>query len=176
MQIIKPLQLAVLHKSFTYLEKDVFAVSIPITFSMVDGEILLEQKLWEMVGEQIGSDIFDAAMPKGCGEVLVAGDFMAPADKTVVAGSVHLKISRQDAHGQWQAQVDKELAVFGDRHWYKLLGAGIGISPAEPFSTLTINYQSAYGGEGYALNPEGKGFKAVETELGERQFLPKSEY
>ncbi|MBA6339758.1 DUF2169 domain-containing protein [Colwellia sp. MB02u-10] len=176
MQIIKPLQLAVLHKSFTYLEKDVFAVSIPIAFSMVDGEILLEQKLWEMVGEQIGDDIFDAAMPKTCGEVLVAGDFIAPHNKSVAAGSVHLKISRQDQHGQWQAQVDKELAVFGDRRWYKLLGAGIGISSAEPFSSLTINYSNAYGGEGYAFNPEGKGFKTVETELGERQFLPNIEY
>jgi uncharacterized protein YjbI with pentapeptide repeats len=176
MNIIKPLQLGVLHKSFTYLEKDVFAVSIPIAFSLVDGEILLEQKLWEMVGEQIGDDIFDAAMPKACGEVLVAGDFIAPHNKTVAAGSVHLKISRQDQHGQWQAQVDKELAVFGDRRWYKLLGAGIGISSAEPFTSLTINYPNAYGGEGYAFNPEGKGFKAVETELGERQFLPNIEY
>jgi uncharacterized protein YjbI with pentapeptide repeats len=89
---------------------------------------------------------------------------------------VHLTISRQDPRGQWQTQIDKELAVFGDRHWYKLLGAGIGISSAEPFTSLTINYQNAYGGEGYAFNPEGKGFKTVETELGERQFLPNIEY
>lgn len=176
MKIIKPLQLGVLHKSFGYLEKDIFAVSIPIAFSLVDGEILLDQKLWQMVGEQIGNDIFDAAMPKACGEVLVAGDFIAPPGEGVAAGSVHLQLSCTDKHGTQKLQVDKELAVFTDRHWVKLLGAGLSISSAGTIMSMPISYKNAYGGEGYALNPTGKGFNAVETEFGERQFLPNIEY
>ena len=176
MNIIKPLQLAVLHKSFTYCEKDIFVVSVPIAFSLVDGEILLEQKLWQMVGEQMQDQIFDAAMPKACGEVLVAGDFIAPAGDGVAAGSVHLQLSRTDKHGTQKLQVDKELAVFTDRHWVKLLGAGLSISSAGTIMSMPISYKNAYGGEGYALNPTGKGFDAVETEFGERQFLPNIEY
>lgn len=164
-----------LHKSFSYLEKDIFVVSIPIAFSLTDGEILLEQKLWESVGEQIGNDIFDAAMPKDRGEVLVCGKFIAPNNKPVEVGSVHLQVSRQDK-GQWQHIVDKELLVFGDRHWHKLLGAGLASSSAELITTMSISYQNAYGGEGYQLNPEGKGFKAVQTDTGEKQYLPNIEY
>ncbi|WP_297821375.1 hypothetical protein [uncultured Paraglaciecola sp.] len=94
MQIINPLHLGVLHKFFSYLERNIFAVSIPIAFSLTDGEILLEQKLWESVGQQIGNNIFDAAMPKACAKVLVASDFIAPNNKEVGAGSVHLQVSR----------------------------------------------------------------------------------
>ena len=176
MKIIKPLQLSVLHKSFTYLEKDIFAVSIPIAFSLIDGEILLEQKLWEIISEQMQGDVFDAAMPKNQGEVLVQGNFIALKEQPIEAGSVHLKLSSTDKKGIVQPKVDKELTIFGDRHWHTLLGAGMGISSAQPFITMPIDYRHAYGGEGYALNPEGKGFKAVETEFGERQFLPNIEY
>lgn len=176
MNIVKPLQLGVLHKSFTYLEKDIFAVSIPIAFSLLDGEILLEQTLWENVGEQIGSDIFDGAMPKEVGEVLVAGSFMAPNNQKVEAGSVTLNVSATTSQGIEKPLVHKELAIFGNRHWHKLLGAGITPSSPEPFTELPISYQHAYGGEGFELNPEGIGFKPVETEFGERHFLPNIEY
>lgn len=176
MNIIKPLQLGVLHKSFTYLEKDIFAVSIPIAFSLTDGEILLEQKLWTIIGEQLGSEVFDAAMPKEVGEVLVCGNFIAPNNQIVNAGSVHLTVSVKDKNNHYQVQVDKELAVFGDRHWYKLLGAGITPSSPSMFTEMPITYQNAYGGEGYSFNPEGKGFKAIETDTGEVQFLPNVEY
>jgi uncharacterized protein YjbI with pentapeptide repeats len=175
MNIIKPLQLAVLHKSFSYLEQDIFAVSIPIAFSLHDGEILLEQQLWESVGEQIGNNIFDAAMPKACAEVLVAGDFIAPNNKPVEVGSVYLQVSRQDKD-QLQHLVDKELLVFGDRHWVKPLGVGLASSSVEPITTMTISYQNAYGGEGYELNPEGKGFKPEQTDTGEKHYLPNIEY
>jgi uncharacterized protein YjbI with pentapeptide repeats len=176
MNIIKPLQLGVLHKSFTYSEKDFFAVSIPIAFSLIDSEILLEQNLWSTIGDQLGGDVFDAAMPKEVGEVLVCGNFIAPNNQSVNAGSVHLKLSVKDKNDNYQVQVDKELAVFGDRHWYKLLGAGITPSSPENFKEMPITYQNAYGGEGYEFNPEGKGYKAIETDTGEVQLLPNIEY
>ena len=116
MKIIKPLQLSVLHKSFTYLEKDIFAVSIPIAFSLIDGEILLEQKLWEMISEQMQGDVFDAAMPKNQGEVLVQGNFIALKEQPIEAGSVHLKLSSTDKKGIVQPKVDKDGAFVVVRH------------------------------------------------------------
>jgi len=176
MNIVKPLQLGVLHKSFTYLEKDVFALSIPIAFSLIDGEILLEQKLWSTIGEQLDGEIFDGAMPKEVGEVLVCGNFIAPQGQSVEAGSVHLQLGRIDSKGLYATLVDKELAVFGDRRWYKALGAGLGISTAEPITQMTMSYANAFGGEGYPLNPIGKGLTEVETDTGDIQFLPNIEY
>lgn len=176
MNIIKPLQLGILHKSFTYLEKDVFALSIPIAFSLIDGEILLEQKLWSTIGEQLDGEIFDGAMPKETGEVLVCGDFIAPSEQAVEAGSVHLTLGRVDSKGVYQSFVSKELAVFGDRHWYKLLGAGLGISTPEKASHIKISYSNAFGGEEFAENPLGKGVVPIETEVGEVQYLPNIEY
>ncbi len=176
MNIIKPLQLGILHKSFTYLEKDVFALSIPIAFSLIDGEILLEQKLWSTIGEQLDGEIFDGAMPKETGEVLVCGDFIAPNEQAVEAGSVHLTLGRVDGKGVYQSFVNKELAVFGDRHWYKLFGAGLGISTPKKTSHVKISYSSAFGGDGFAENPIGKGAVLIETEIGEVQYLPNIEY
>lgn len=176
MKIIKPLQLSILHKSFTYLEKDVFALSIPIAFSLIDGEILLEQKLWSTISEQLDGEIFDGAMPKEVGEVLVCGDFIAPQGNAVEAGSVHLTLGRVDKKNIYQTLVDKELAIFGDRHWYKLFGAGLGISTAEPMTEMTISYANAYGGEGFKINPEGKSFKPIDIDGVETQYLPNIEY
>ncbi|MGB0899733.1 MAG: DUF2169 domain-containing protein, partial [Psychrobium sp.] len=176
MNIIKPLQLGILHKSFTYLEKDVFALSIPIAFSLIDGEILLEQKLWSTIGEQLDGEIFDGAMPKETGEVLVCGDFIAPNEQAVEAGSVHLTLGRVDSKGVYQLFVNKELAVFGDRHWYKLLGAGLGISAPEKTGRVKICYDNAFGGKEFETNPIGKGVAPVETDIGEMQYLPNIEY
>jgi len=176
MQIVKPLQLSVLHKSFSYLEKDIFAVSIPIAFSLVDGEILLEQKLWATIGEQMDGGIFDTGMPKDVGEVLVCGNYLVPTDKKVEAGSVHLKIGRNNEQGDYQSSVDKELAIFSDRRWHKLLGAGVGISTIEPMTEMCVSYSNAFGGEGYGKNPDGKGYKALETDTGDVHFLPNVEY
>jgi len=176
MNIIKPLQLGVLHKSFTYLKKDVFSLSIPIAFSLIDGEILLEQKLWSTISEQMEGEIFDGAMPKKIGEVLVCGDFIAPNSHSVEAGSVHLTLGRQDDKGVYQSFVNKELAIFGDRHWYKLFGAGLGVSTAKPMTKMKISYSNSYGGEGFEINPEGKGYKAIDIDGIETQHLPNIEY
>jgi len=176
MQIIKPLQLGVLHKSFSFLDKDIFCVSIPIAFSLIDNQIMLEQTLWSIVGEQIGNDIFDMGMPKETGEVLVCGNFIAGSNKAVKAATVHLQVSVKDERNNYQKQVDKNLAIFGDRHWVKLLGADISPSAPESIVEMPIIYQNAYGGEGYKLNPDGKGFKPVQTETGEKHFLPNIEY
>ena len=68
-------------------------------------------------------------------------------------GTVRLKIG----------SVDKELVVFGDRYWRKLLGA----TEPEPMTTMPIIYENAFGGEDYDKNPVGKGFQSVKSATGE---------
>ncbi len=166
MKIIKPLHVGVLHKSFSFKKTDVFAVSIPIAFSLVDGEIQLEQKLWSTISEELDGGIFDVGMPKHHPEVLASGSFYSPKGLPVKAGSVRVQLGN----------VDKELLVFPERQWRKVLSTGFGIKSNDTFSELPINYENAFGGEGYKLNPEGKGYGVVETKLGYVQFLPNIEY
>lgn len=173
MKIIKPLQIGLLHKSFSYLEQDIFAVSIPIAFSLLDGEIILEQRLWQIVSEQMDGDIFDAAMPKARAEVLVQGDCITPANQEVRSTSVHLQIAQLDQQGRLHPQVDKALLVTGDRHW---LTGGVASSQPELFNQQSISYNHAYGGENFEANPTGKGFKATATEQGQVHELPNVEY
>jgi uncharacterized protein YjbI with pentapeptide repeats len=171
MQIIKPLHLGVLHKSFTYLKKDIFCVSIPIAFSLVNGEILLEQKLWSTIAEEMDGEIFDVGMPKQNAEVLVNGNFYAPKRKPVQVGSVHLKVGCED-----KKSIDKKLLVFPDRRWINLLDAGIGIRSDVEIIDMPIVYENAFGGDGYKYNPKGKGYKPLDAEQGNIHFLPNIEY
>ena len=166
MQIIKPLQLGVLHRSFRYLNKDIFAVSIPIAFSLKDGDILLEQKLWATVGEQMQGQIFDTGIPKAQGEVIAQGSFFSSDGQPVEAGSVRLQIGT----------IDKELAVFGQRHWQTVLGGSIASRPI-PSNEIALGYDNAFGGEEYPLNLSGKGHKPIREAAGEMMhYLPQVEY
>jgi uncharacterized protein YjbI with pentapeptide repeats len=176
MNIVKPLQLSALHKAFSFQGKSFFSVGSLIPFALSSGDILLEQDMWSIIGEHIDGDIFDAAMPKQTGEVLVCGNFISPNGSGIEAGSVKLSIEQVDSKGISHKKVDKELAIFGDRYWIKLLGAGITPSNPTKFKEMSITYGNAFGGEGFKPNPNGKGFKPIETEFGERQYLPNIEY
>ncbi|MFQ5773108.1 MAG: DUF2169 domain-containing protein [Kiloniellaceae bacterium] len=59
----------------------------------------------------------------------------------------------------------KSLAVFGDRTW---TGNGPARRPSDPvpFTTMPLDYRHAYGGEGCAQNPLGKGFAGTTTSDG----------
>jgi hypothetical protein len=166
MNIIKPLHLGVLHKTFSFRGRDIFAVGVPVPFSLLDGEILLEQKMWGVIAGQLEDGLFDVGMPKHQGELLVAGQFFAPDAKAVEAGEVRVRIG--DIH--------KQLRVYPPRRWRKLLGVGVAISSGAPVTEVPISYRLAFGGEGFAANPSGVGFKAFADETGEVHLLPQIEY
>ncbi|HLM74822.1 MAG TPA: DUF2169 domain-containing protein, partial [Polyangiaceae bacterium] len=67
--------------------------------------------------------------------------------------------------------IDKTLYVVGDRIW----NFG-GPSEAQPFTEMPIGWSRSFGGEGFAKNPLGKGYKAIRGEDGkERHPLPNVE-
>lgn len=172
MHIVKPLQLSLIHKSFTYQKTNMISVGVLLPFNLSTSDIILEQNMWEIIAEEIGDEIFDFGMPKSRGEVLVAGDFIAPSNREVEAGEVKLQLSSPKG----ASLVKKELAIFGDRYWYKVMGIGITPSKPEKFSRLNVSYKNAFGGANYDLNPVGKGVDIVKTDFGERQYLPNIEY
>ena len=167
MNILKSLHAGLLHRTFVYGGKPIFAASLLWGFKMDSGEPVLEQKLWTTIGEMLGkNEMFDAGMPKTNGEVLVSGSFFSPHGKPVQGGKISLTIG----------PIHKELAVFGDRRWVRKFGTILMIEGPEPFTEMPVAYANAFGGEGFAKNPTGKGFAPVQTGDGHIHALPNIEY
>lgn len=164
MRVFKPLQLSLLHKSFSYLNKNQLAVSLLLGFPFDRSqEVLLEQDLWKFLADQLGQDeVIDFCMPKPQAEVLVYGNYYSPGGKPVSADRVQFTIG----------PVNKSLAVIGDRYWRTLLTP----TEPEPFTQLPISYQYAFGGKGYKKNPSGKGMDEVDVFGEQRLPMPNIEY
>lgn len=167
MNIVKSLHSSLLHRHFSFQGKHYFTASVLWGFNLQTGESVLEQDLWLAIGDMMGkSELFDTGMPKANAELLVQGSCYAPNGEAVNASRVAVSLG----------SIEKELMVFGDRHWIKGLGVGWGVSDPENFSEMPIGYMNAFGGQGYAANPIGKGIDEVEL-LGEPLIpLPNIEY
>jgi uncharacterized protein YjbI with pentapeptide repeats len=150
MRVHKPLQLSLQHKTYTWHKKHQLAVSYLLGFPFDRSQpLLLEQDLWKFLPTQaLPNGIIDACMPKHQGEVLVYGAYQAPGGEPVTSDRVGLKIG----------PVSKSLAVIGERYWRALLPP----TEPEPFTEMPISYELAFGGEGHAPNPIGKGIAEVE--------------
>src|SRR6185437_15381656 len=115
-----------------------------------------DSELWKFAGTALGKDpVLDAGMPKPRGEVLVTGSaFNIGGAKPSCA--VRLRI----------AAVEKVLSVVGDRTWpYDVLTDKPSSKATEPvsFEEMPIDWEHAYGGEGYAKNPLGRGYWTKKT-------------
>ena len=151
MRVFKPLQLSLQHKTFSWENKNQFAVTLLLGFPFDrEQEVLLEQDLWQFLPDQLGSDaMLDLCMPKPQGEVLVYGNYHAPGGQAVSAEQVQVKIG----------SVNKSLAVIGNRYWRALLAP----TDPEPFTEMPISYEYAFGGKDYKKNPTGKGMDEVDV-------------
>ena len=108
-------------------------------------------------------------------DVLVSGTAYAPGGKRVRSTEVGLRV----------ANVNKTLLVSGDRRWGSTAGI-LGMTGAEPFETMPLTYERAFGGfdradedvtlhRMYDTNPVGTGFATRERHLIDRA-LPNVEY
>jgi hypothetical protein len=62
--------------------------------------------------------------------------------------------------GAWR----KSLDIIGDQSWTR--GLEVGVSTPEPFETMQLRLENAFGGIGSAYNPWGKGFGRLAEEPG----------
>jgi len=163
MQVIKPLQLSLQHRTFSWEHTHRLAVTLLLGFPFDSNrEVLLEQDLWRFLSAQLGGDaLLDIGMPKPQGEVIVYGSYYSPGGNSVSADEVRVEIG----------QVNKKLLVFGDRYWRRLLAP----TEPEPFSEMPISYEFAFGGKDYARNPLGKGLDEVDVSGEMRLPMPNIE-
>ena len=161
MKIIKPQRLSLLTRTYEYESKFYLAANIMAFFSFGQPQRLLsEQSMWKFVAESLGKDaVLDMGLPKQRGEFLIHGKCFAPKGQTVTQAAVRAKV----------AGLEKSLAVTGNRFW-KNRGLASVASEPEPFSSIDLNYVNAFGGEGFALNPLGKGMPPTNATL--PHFLP----
>ncbi len=152
MKVVKPAKLSVLTRTFERERRPYLTVSILAMFPFGSPTRLFpDSELWKFAGTALGKDpVLDAGMPKPRGEVLVTGSaFNIGGAKPSCA--VRLRI----------AAVEKVLSVVGDRTWpYDVLTDKPSSKATEPvpFEEMPIDWEHAYGGEGYAKNPLGRGY------------------
>jgi uncharacterized protein YjbI with pentapeptide repeats len=161
MRVFKPQRLGLLHRTYEHDRRVHFAVTLFAFFKLdAPARLLPEVNMWKLVGEELGEGgVFDVGMPKVRGEVLVVGKAYPPM-RPGRACSVRVRAGA----------VDKTLYVVGDRRW-----DGDEPTEPEPFDVLPITWSHAFGGEGYAPNPLGKGFAPVEVGGELIHFLPNVE-
>lgn len=161
MKIIKPQRLSLLTRVF---EDDGQAYLVLTAMGMFPfsepRRFLHEVVLWKTAAEQLGRDaVLDAGMSKQRGEVLVAGSAI-PVGGPAPGTGVRVKIGT----------VDKKLYVLGDRSWKTA-----GFSDPVPFTEMPVTWERAFGGEGFARNPLGKGFKVLDVDGRKVRPLPNIE-
>lgn len=146
MKTLKPLSLSVLHRVVEHGRRFHFTVSVMVFVSLDDtARPLSEIELWATVPKELGDGaVLDDAMPKSRGEVLVTGSAHVPGGAPAVACEARLSLGA----------VDKTVRAIGDRAWD---AHGVASAP-QPFTSMPLRYTHAFGGDGYPLNPLGKGF------------------
>lgn len=158
MKIHKPLNISFLYKVFEANKAFYFCGAMLCMFPFRrSNRLFTDPEIWKFAAKQLGKNAaLDMVMPKPNGEVLVTGKCHAGRDK-VTARNVQLRLGA----------IDKTLTVFGDRRWMKKGELVVGISDPEPFESMDITYQNAFGGQGYALNPVGKGAVELHDDKGQ---------
>jgi len=153
MKIVKPQRIALLYKPYEHMGACRLAVTAALYFPFSQpGYLLPEIAMWKMVAKELGKDMpFDLCVPKPRGETLVVGSAHAPGGRAVEQCQVRLSIDGADG-----PVLDKRLQVTGDRHWTRGL-SGLRPSAAVPFTQMPLDWAHAYGGEGHAENPLGRG-------------------
>ncbi len=144
MKILAPGEMNFAYKAFFQEERPFLSLAASACFSLLaDAPRLLHmQAMWPAIEAALGKDeLFDFGMPKPRGEFLVYGSACAPSP--VTAQEVRVRVGNSI----------KSLHVFGNRYWT----AGGAPSHPEPFTSMRIQHEHAFGGPDVPENPVGKG-------------------
>lgn len=157
MKTVKPQKLSVLHRVFEHRGRRVFVPSLLLAFPLQRTEICLhEVVLWKtLLAEIEAGGVLDEMMFKPGGEALLSGSAYAPGGKAVSQLMLRMQVGA----------VDRRLMLSGNRY-FGPMGAG----EAEPFVSMPLGLAQAFGGEGAADNPAGKG--ALEVLVGGKMRRP----
>ena len=147
MKIVKPLTLGVLHQPYRFRGTHRLAIAALGFFKLGQSNerFLVDNEQWPLVLPQLpAGQPLDHVLPKAHAEVMLCG--AAHATKPVELMHVRLQCG----------PVDKRLRVIGDRRWDRTWTRMVCIHTPEPFTTMPLTLERAYGGEDHD-NPLGCG-------------------
>ncbi|MFH1137209.1 MAG: DUF2169 domain-containing protein [Pseudomonadota bacterium] len=151
MKISKPDHLGFLWQAFLDRGRNMAAAAVLACFTLDDPpaqKIVAEAQLWTAVEEALGpEEILDSGRPKIRGEYLVYG--RAYSAKPVQGLAARVRVGNRE----------KTLLVAGERD--VIQGKTFSGDP-EPFSSMDLSWNNAFGGPGFPENPLGKGYKPKE--------------
>ncbi|MFO0611490.1 MAG: DUF2169 domain-containing protein [Polyangiaceae bacterium] len=148
MKVTKPMKLGVLMRPFEQKRRVDLHVAALLGFRLGAPRSLLDEMgLWAAATTELGTAVLDEGLSKPRGELLVAGRCIPLRGEPTTASYVRVQAG----------PLEKVLAVIGDRHWRD----GAQTAP-QPFVEMPIDWQHAFGGPEYPLNPWGKGLVARE--------------
>ena len=164
MKLIKPFQLShsLSHRSFagSYFEIH----TILVGWDLITGDTRTEPDIWKAASPLIELQIpLEEYSPKTNPEFFAYGSFYAPGGEEVEAGYAEVSVG----------EASKRLNVFGERVWKNAFGPTTTFSNPEPFVSIPLIWQHAFGSPDYALNPLGYG--ATENEESGVHYLPRVE-
>lgn len=152
MKIIKPLTLGTLSKPYRHAGQDHLAVAVYGFFRLGGtpaSRFLTENLQWpDIITSLPKEQPLDEVMPKRQGEVLLSGYAHAPGGQPVTEMAVRLQC----------AGIDKALRVTGDRQWLYGLLPWYRVTAPEPFLTMPLGWERAFGGPRHPGNPVGRGY------------------
>lgn len=152
-KVVKPFRLSLLYRPYRWHAKDHLCVTV---FALADlsgkqAKLLSDIELWrECLPDMDCEGLIDPVLPKQVPEFLVAGQ----------AYTAHQDQKNQVMVKAQVAGLEKELVVFGDRHWLDNQTA----SEPQDFEQMALCWSNTYGGSDFALNPLGKGRTRVAPE------------
>lgn len=111
-----------------------------------DGTLVAEQDALAWLLPQFPDEPFDTGLKRRRGTYAVAGSACAPGGAAVAGLTVSVRVG----------PLQKQVLVQGERRWSRN-AVGWKPTPAQPYTTMPLDLEHAYGARGWASNPYGRG-------------------
>ncbi len=148
MRLIKSQNMGFLQRTYGHGQTFYYVASPIVFFDLESNQILMENQQWLKVAQALPGDALDHGLPKTCGEFLLAGHAYPHEDDADVIYPT-IKVGKKQ----------KQLKVSGKRQWQKtILRSTCPTEPEIIAQPVSLDWNNAYGGEGYAANPLGTGY------------------
>ncbi|RZL95629.1 MAG: DUF2169 domain-containing protein [Variovorax sp.] len=161
MKVLKPHCTSLLSRCFEFRSATRMVFSVLVMAELGSSRKLYSEKeLWQFWAEHGDAEMpLDESIVRTRAEYLISG-FAFPHDTEGYGCTVAARVG----------ELGKQLSVFGDRLWQ-----GDSLSKPARFDRMPLSWRQAYGGEGFASNPAGKGAAPVEVDGGLLRFAPNVE-
>jgi len=148
MKLYKPQRLGLLKRSILWGGRTLLSIGLVTAFPLAHPRRLMEEgEMWEAIAPALGDTPLDTGEPKARAEVVVFGDYFAPGGNPVLQHGARIAVG----------PIDKSIRVTGAREWTYDKDGRLIVTQPQPFTAMKLDWRLAFGGPGFADNPDGRG-------------------